>query len=89
MKFEIFSRVALLSIVSLGLAACATKTVRVEVKAPRHVCEEYTAHTAGLKAGLQHALPDYDYAKTNNCSYDENDINKQYLAGYQSGRQMK
>lgn len=89
MKLDKIIKLTLLGIVSCSLVACASKQTVIPVKAPRHVCDEYSAHVAGIKDGLHREAMDYDYAKTNNCSYNDNDINAAYLKGYESGRQMK
>jgi hypothetical protein len=90
MKFTDISKLTLVAFVSLGLAACSsTKPAPQPPKPPRHTCDEYSAHIAGIKDGMHKEAIDYDYAKTNNCPYDDSDINSSYLKGYESGRQMK
>lgn len=89
MKLSNIGKLTLLGIVSVGLAACASKPTVVVVKPPRHMCDSYAAHVQGVKDGMHKEAIDYDYAKTNNCPYDDSDINNAYLKGYEAGRQMK
>ncbi|MSP53410.1 MAG: hypothetical protein EXR81_04055 [Gammaproteobacteria bacterium] len=90
MTLNNISKWVLVGCVALGLAACSSpKPAPQLAKPPRHMCDAYEAHIVGIKDGMHKEAINYDYAKANNCPYDDSDINAAYLKGYQSGRQMK
>ena len=89
MKRDLISKVTLAGFIAVGLISCASKPTVVVVKPPRHVCDEYSAHIAGVKDGMHHEAINYEYANTNSCNYNDDDINKSYLSGYEAGRNMK
>ena len=89
MKLEIISKFVLVGCVTMGLAACSTHEPPAPIKPPRHVCDNYGAHTMGIKDGMHRQAIDFEYAEKNNCKYNDAEINRQYLAGYQYGRSMK
>ena len=89
MRLNNFSKWVLVGSVALGLAACSSPKPAPQPVKPRHMCDSYTAHITGIKDAMHKEAIDYDYAKTNNCPYDDSDINAAYLKGYESGRQMK
>jgi hypothetical protein len=89
MKLNNFIKLVLVGCVTLGLAACSSPKPAPQPVKPRHMCDAYEAHIKGIKDGMHKEAINYDYAKSNNCPYDDSDINAAYLKGYQSGRQMK
>lgn len=92
MSIKKLTQLTLVGCLCAGLFACGTTTTsptQQPAKAPKNVCEPYEAKVAGMKDALAHTPINYEYADTNNCPYDTDRINEQYLAGYAEGKNMK